>query len=68
MSIVAGKALDSDLVFRIIGLSLVLLGLLSIRYTSTTPTLAPQIIPIYYFISALLVIAGLFGLVSVIRD
>ena len=68
MSIVTNRKLDSDLMFRAIGLILVILGLLSANYTSSTQTLAPQIVPIYYFISAVLILSGLFGLTSVIRD
>ena len=68
MSIVTNRKLDSDLMFRAIGLILIILGLLSANYTSSTQTLAPQIDPIYYFISAVLILSGLFGLISVIRD
>ena len=68
MSIITNRKLDSDLMFRAIGLILIILGLLSANYTSSTQTLAPQIVPIYYFISAVLILSGLFGLVSVIRD
>jgi hypothetical protein len=68
MSIVINRKFDSDLMFRAIGIILIILGLLSANYTSSTQTLAPQIVPIYYFISAVLILSGLFGLISVIRD
>jgi len=68
MSIVANRKLDSDLMFRAIGVILIILGLLSVSYTSSTQSLAPQIVPIYYFISLILILSGLFGLISVIRD
>ena len=68
MSIVIYRKFDSDLMFRAIGIILIILGLLSANYTSSTQTLAPQIVPIYYFISAVLILSGLFGLISVIRD
>ena len=68
MSIVINRKFDSDLMFRAIGIILIILGLLSATYTSSTQTLAPQIVPIYYFISAVLILSGLFGLISVIRD
>jgi len=68
MSIVINRKFDSDLMFRAIGIILIILGLLSATYTSSTQTLAPQIVPIYYFVSAVLILSGLFGLISVIRD
>ena len=68
MSIVANRKLDSDLMFRAIGVILIILGILSVSYTSSTQSLAPQIVPIYYFISLILILSGLFGLISVIRD
>ena len=68
MSIVANRKLDSDLMFRAIGVILIILGLLSVSYTSSTQSLAPQIVTIYYFISLILILSGLFGLISVIRD
>jgi len=68
MSIVANRKLDSDLMFRAIGVILIILGLLSVSYTSSTQSLAPQIVPIYYFISLILILSGIFGLISVIRD
>ena len=68
MSIVANRKLDSDLMFRAIGVILIILGLLSVSYTSSTQSLAPQIVPIYYFLSLILILSGIFGLISVIRD
>ena len=68
MSIVANRKLDSDLMFRAIGVILIILGLLSVSYTSSTQSLAPQIVPIYYFISLILILSGIFGLISGIRD
>ena len=68
MSIVTNRKLDSDLMFRAIGVILIILGLLSVSYTSSTQSLAPQIVPIYYFISLILILSGIFGLISVIRD
>ena len=68
MSIVTNRKLDSDLMFRAIGGILIILGILSASYTSSTPTLPPQIVPIYYFISLVLILSGLFGLISIIRD
>ena len=68
MSIVTNRKLDSDLMFRAIGIILIILGLLSASYTSSTQSLAPQIVPIYYFISFVLVFVGIYGLVSIIRD
>ncbi|MCH2380005.1 MAG: hypothetical protein MK228_00595 [Nitrososphaerales archaeon] len=68
MSIVANRKLDSDLMFRAIGVILIILGILSVSYTSSTQSLAPQIVPIYYFISLILILSGIFGLISVIRD
>ena len=68
MSIVANRKLDSDRMFRAIGVILIILGILSVSYTSSTQSLAPQIVPIYYFISLILILSGIFGLISVIRD
>ena len=68
MSIVANRKLDSDLMFRAIGVILIILGLLSVSFSSSTQSLAPQIVPIYYFISLILILSGIFGLISVIRD
>ena len=68
MSIVTNRKLDSDLMFRAIGIILIILGLLSASYTSSPQSLAPQIVPIYYFISLILILSGIFGLISVIRD
>ena len=68
MSIVTNRKLDSDLMFRAIGIILIILGLLSASYTSSTQSHAPQIVPIYYFISLILILSGIFGLISVIRD
>ena len=68
MSIVTNRKLDSDLMFRAIGVILIILGLLSASYTSSTQSLAPQIVPIYYFISLILILSVIFVLISVIRD
>ena len=61
------QRLDSDLVFRLIGFILILIGTLLALYTSDTSTLASQIVPIYYFISVSLIAAGFLGLISVLK-
>ncbi len=61
------RKLDSDLVFRLIGFVLILIGTLLALYASDTSTLASQIVPIYYFISISLIAAGFLGLISVIK-
>ena len=61
------QRLDSDLVFRLIGFILILIGMLLALYTSDTSTLASQIVPIYYFISVSLIAAGFLGLISVLK-
>ena len=61
------QRLDSDLVFRLIGFILILIGILLALYTSDTSTLASQIVPIYYFISVSLIAAGFLGLISVLK-
>lgn len=61
------QKLDSDIVFRVIGFVLILIGTLLALYASDTSTLASQIVPIYYFISISLIAAGFLGLISVIK-
>jgi hypothetical protein len=61
------QRLDSDLIFRLIGFILILIGVLLALYTADTSTLASQIVPIYYFISVSLIAAGFLGLVSVLK-
>tara|TARA_B100000949_G_scaffold65589_1_gene58271 strand:+ start:1982 stop:2185 length:204 start_codon:yes stop_codon:yes gene_type:complete len=61
------QRLDSDLIFRLIGFILILIGMLLALYTSDTSTLASQIVPIYYFISVSLIAAGFLGLISVLK-
>ena len=61
------QRLDSDLVFRLIGFILILIGILLALYTADTSTLASQIVPIYYFISVSLIAAGFLGLISVLK-
>ncbi len=61
------QRLDSDLIFRLIGFILILIGILLALYTADTSTLASQIVPIYYFISVSLIAAGFLGLVSVLK-
>ncbi len=50
-----------NILVRLIGLIFVVLGLITAYLVSTTP-LHPQTIPTFYFISALLTIAGLVSL------
>ena len=58
---------DSDLIFRLIGFILILIGILLALYTSNTSSLASQIVPVFYFISIFLIAAGFLGLISVIK-
>ena len=50
-----------------IGLIMIIIGLLTALYASDT-SLSQQIVPVYYFISFVLVFVGIYGLVSIIRD
>ena len=67
MSLITERKFDSDLMFRFIGLVMIVIGLLTALYASDT-SLSQQIVPVYYFISFVLVFAGIYGLVSIIRD
>ena len=46
---------------------MIVIGLLTALYASDTG-LSQQIVPVYYFISFVLVFVGIYGLVSIIRD
>ena len=67
MSLITERKFDSDLMFRFIGLIMIIIGLLTALYASDTG-LSQQIVPVYYFISFVLVFVGIYGLVSIIRD
>tara|TARA_B100001245_G_C22732309_1_gene355451 strand:+ start:100 stop:303 length:204 start_codon:yes stop_codon:yes gene_type:complete len=67
MSLITERKFDSDLMFRFIGLIMIIIGLLTALYASDT-SLSQQIVPVYYFISFVLVFVGIYGLVSIIRD
>ena len=67
MSLITERKFDSDLMFRFIGLIMIIIGLLTELYASDT-SLSQQIVPVYYFISFVLVFVGIYGLVSIIRD
>ena len=67
MSLITERKFDSDLMFRFIGLIMIVIGLLTALYASDT-SLSQQIVPVYYFISFVLVFVGIYGLVSIIRD
>ena len=67
MSLITDRKFDSDLMVRFIGLIMIVIGLLTALYASDTG-LSQQIVPVYYFISFVLVFVGIYGLVSIIRD
>ena len=67
MSLITERKFDSDLMFRFIGLIMIIIGLLTALYASDT-SLSQQIVPVYYFISFILIFTGIYGLVSIIRS
>ena len=67
MSLLAERKFDSDLMFRFISLIMIVIGLLTALYVSDT-SLSQQIVPVYYFISFILIFTGIYGLVSIIRS
>lgn len=57
------EELRVNILIRVIGLIFVVFGILLVAFTSSTQVVT-QVAPTYYFISGILIIAGLFALIA----